>query len=184
MPEENEKKGNEKEANEESTAQGGGSSKALLFGIIGGVVVVNALVAFLLIQLLKPPNPAKEEAKMRADSLKQAISELTSIGSISDPPIEVVVNIPGTDGLRFLKVIVVLEYDDKLYKTIGDELTLRHAKLKNMLIEQLSTMTLEEVEDPGARTRIRKEFMRAVNKTLPDKAGQISNVYINEFITQ
>ena len=160
------------------------SNKMIMMGIIAGVIVINAIVAFVFIQLLKPPNPEEVDAKMKADSLKQSVTQQTTIGAISDPPLEAIVNIAGTDGMRFLKVVIVFEYNDKKDKKLGEELTLRNAKLKDLLIEQLSAMTLEELNEPDVRTKIRKEFMRTVNNTLPTKIGQISNVYINEFIIQ
>lgn len=159
-------------------------NKPIVAGIIAGVVIINAIVAFVFIQLIKPPNPEEIEAKMKADSLKQNVAQKTTIGAISDPPIEAIVNIAGTDGMRFLKVVMVFEYNDKKYKKLGEELIRRSAKLKDLLIEQLSAMTLEELNDADIHTQIRKEFMRTVNNTLPVKIGQISNVYFNEFIIQ
>ena len=159
-------------------------NKMIMMGIITGVIVINAIVAFVFIQLLKPPKPEDVDAKMKADSLKQSVTVQTTIGAISDPPLEAIVNIAGTEGMRFLKVVVVFEYNDKKDKKLGEELTLRDAKLKDLLIEQLSAMTLEELNEPDVRTQIRKEFMRTVNNTLPTKIGQISNVYIHEFIIQ
>ncbi len=176
----NRKKGG-KDGDENEKKQG--NNKIIFFGIIGAVVVINGLVAFLLIQLLRPPNPEKEAEKMRADSLRQVSTTQTSIGTITEP-IEVVVNIAGTGGMRFLKVVVVLEFDEKQYKDLGGELLLRQAKFKSQLIEQLSSMTLDEVEEGDVQARICKEFMRTVNSTLPEKGGEISNVYVNEFIIQ
>ncbi len=180
-------KNKEEEGKEEKVKEKGRSldkGKIIFLGIIGGVVLVNGIVALLLIQLLKPPNPQKEKAKLKADSLKQVENFQTAIGTISESPIEVVVNIAGTDGMRFLKAALVFEYDNKRYKSLGQELLLRHAKLKNLLLEMLSTLTLEEVNDPQMPSRIRKQFLKIVNKTLPVKIGKINNVYINEFIVQ
>lgn len=160
------------------------SNKIILIGIIAGVIIINTIVAFVFIQLLKPPNREEVEEKIKADSLKQSITEQTTIGAVTDPPLEAIVNIAGTEGMRFLKVVIVFEYNDKKDKRLGDELARRSAKLKDMLIEQLSAMTLEELSEPDVRTQIRKEFMRTVNNTLPVKIGQITNVYINEFIIQ
>ncbi|MGD9200853.1 MAG: flagellar basal body-associated FliL family protein [Chitinispirillia bacterium] len=160
-----------------------GGNKVIIIGIIAGVIIIEALMLFVFFQITKPPNQAKVEEKMRADSLRQAQSDQTSIGIISDPPIEVIVNIADTDGSRFLKAVIVLEYDKK-YTKLGPELILRHAKLKDMLIEQLSAMTLEELNESDIRAHIRNEFLRNVNLTIPEKLGQISNVFINEFIIQ
>ena len=174
----------EKKDAPKSVEQKPGNNKIILMGIIAGVIVINAIVAFVFIQLLKPPNPEEVEAKMKADSLKQTEVEQTTIGTIVDPPIEAIVNIAGTDGMRFLKVVMLLEYDESEYKKLGEELVRREAKLRDLLIKQLSAMTLEELNDADAQIRIQKDFMRTVNKTLPPKIGEISNVYIREFIIQ
>lgn len=184
MAEEEEKKQEEKKEQEKPKVKKSFGNIPLIAGIIAGVIVIEALMLLLFFQFIKQPNPEEVEAKMKADSLRQAVGVQTSIGVTSDPPIEAIVNVAGTDGMRFLKVVLVLEFDDRKYKKLGEELTLRHAKLKDLLIEQLSAMTLEELEDNDARIQIRKEFMRTVNNTLPAKIGQISSVYLNEFIIQ
>ena len=184
MADEKEKIHEEKKEPESTGEKKPAGNKPVMIGIIAGVVIINAIVAFVIIQLLKPPDNKDVEAKMMADSLKQSTTLQTNIGAITDPPIEVVVNIAGTDGMRFLKVIMVFEYDDKKYKNLGEEMMRRNAKFMDLLIEQLSAMTLEEINSADIRTQIRKEFMRTVNNTLPSKIGQINNVYINEFIIQ
>lgn len=184
MADEKEKIQDEKKESEKTEEKKPVGNKPIMAGIIAGVVIINAIVAFVFIQLLKPPNPEEVEAKMKADSLKQTVATQTTIGAISDPPIEAIVNIAGTDGMRFLKVVMVFEYDDKKHKKLGDELIRREAKLRDLLIKQLSVMTLEELNDAEAQTQIQKDFMRTVNNTLPSKIGQISTVYIKEFIIQ
>ncbi len=184
MAEENEKPQEEKKEPEKGGEKKSGSNMPLIAGIIAGVLILEALMLFFFLQMTKPPSSDEVDAKMKADSLKETISEQTTAGAVTEEPIEAVVNIAGTDGMRFLKVVLVLEFDDKEYKKLGEELIRRHAKMKNLLIEQLSAMTLEEANDPEAQIQIRKEFMRKVNNTLPEKTGQISNVYLNEYIVQ
>ena len=159
-------------------------NKPIIIGIIAGVIIIEAIMLFLLLRVTKPPSADDVDAKMKEDSLKQTMTQQTNIGAVLETPIEAVVNIAGTDGMRFLKVIIVLEYDNQQYQALGVELGKRTAKLKDMLIEMLSSMTLEELNRPDVRTQIRKEYMRAVNNSLPAKTGQISNVYLNEFIIQ
>jgi len=184
MAEENGKKQEEQKEQEKA---GGGKSRSnmpIIAGIIAGVIIIEAIMLFVFLRMTKPPSSEEVEAKMKSDSLKQTTVQQTTIGAIMETPIEAVVNIAETDGLRFLKVVLVLEYDDKDYKNLGFELERRQPKLKNMLIEQLSAMTLDEVNDPDAQGQIRKEFKRMINNSLPVKIGQISNVYLNEYIVQ
>lgn len=161
-----------------------GSNRKLLFGVLGGVILFNVIIAFALIRLTRPPDREAVEARMAADSVKQTRATETSVGAIVEEPVEAIVNIAGTDGMRFLKVVVRLEYDNGKYKKLGEELTRRLPRLKDLLIEQLSAMTIEELEELDARTQIRHRFVRKVNASLPEEIGQVSNVYLNEFIIQ
>jgi flagellar basal body-associated protein FliL len=110
-------------------------------------------------------------------------------------PIEVVVNIAGTEGDRFLKTSVIMEYVDRAEQKGGekgkeaasplaDALNQRMPKYKSYLIDQLSKMTLPELSAPGARDKIRKDMLRVVNETLPPKLGWVKNVYFTEYIIQ
>ncbi len=174
--------------NEDGKAAEGGekkkSSLPLVIGIIVGVLVVQAIMLFLFMTLTKPVDPEEEKAKAVADSLKQVQVSKTSVGTILDIPLEAVVNIAGTDGGRFLKIVVQAEYDADRYKNLPTELAKREVVFKNILIEQLSALTLPELQDVDAKTAIRKEFKRRVNNTLPQEVGEISDIYIVEFIIQ
>ncbi len=184
MADETEKK--EEEVTEQEKTGGGksGSNMPIIAGIIAAVIIVEAVMLFVFLRMTRPPSAEEVEEKMKADSLKHTTIRQTTVGTIMETPIEAIVNIAGTDGMRFLKVVVKLEYNEKKYKNLGVELERRHPKLKNMLLEQLSAMTLEEVNDTEAQTQIRREYMRIVNNSLPEKVGQISNVYLNEYIIQ
>jgi flagellar basal body-associated protein FliL len=174
----------------------GGSNKIMLIIILAVVVIVNGAIAFVLIQMTKPkeetPAVAAESKKSVSDSANTeqggASVEAMESPAMSEPPLDAIVNIAGTDGVRFLKISVVFGYDVGKYKDFGAVLTLAQPKLKDMLIESLSAMTLPEIQEPGARDKIRAKLKRDINKMIPEKKGQvlgqISEVYINEFIIQ
>jgi flagellar basal body-associated protein FliL len=160
------------------------SNKVMLWAIIVGMILLNGVMAFLLVRLtMKQMNPVAQENIV--DSTMIVEDRSTSVGAVSETPVEAIVNIQGTDGLRFLKVSVVFGYDSDKYKKLGEELTRRHAELKNLMIDLLAGMSLEDLEADNARDRIRNDLLRRVNTLLPEKeAGQISKVYLNEFIIQ
>ena len=139
---------------------------------------------FVFMGMTTPKDPEKEKAQAVADSLKQLEASKTSVGTIIDDPLEAVVNIAGTDGGRFLKINVVCEYDADRYPDLPIELLKRKAVFKDMLIEQTGAMSLDELKEPDSKLQIRKEFKKKVNAMLPPEAGEISNIYINEFIIQ
>jgi flagellar basal body-associated protein FliL len=174
----------ESSGNDENGKQPGGN-KVLLIGIITGVVLANALIAFIIVKAIQPDDPARVEAKAHADSLRNIAEMATAMGATTaETPVEAVVNIAGTDGERYLKAAVIFEYDDKHYPGLGEELQRRMPKFKNILIDFLSKLTLNEITAFDAREKIRKELLKRVNGSLPPNIGQIQNVLLTQFIIQ
>jgi len=154
----------------------------LVIGIIVGVVVVQAVLAYLII-----PKPVDEEAKAQKateDSLKLVSEAATKMGAVTeDTPIEFVVNISGTDD-RFLKAAVVFEYDEK-NEALGAELRKRApTKYKDMLIKHMSSLSFTEITDPSERDKICKDLQRMINASLPAKMGEVRSVMFTMYITQ
>jgi flagellar basal body-associated protein FliL len=166
--------------------EGGGSNKLLFWIILAGILVANSVVAAVIVMAtsknMGEGKPATEEI---VDTSSADEAPAVSMGAISDPPIEAIVNVAGTDGMRFLKVQVVFEYDEKKYKNLGAELARRAPQLKDLLIGHLSKLSLNQLKRPDAKEEIRKEVKRLVNNTLPeDDVGKVRDVYFNDFIIQ
>ena len=161
------------------------SNRIMMIGIVVGVIVINTLIAFALIKFTKPKNEQQKIAQQKADSLKTAKERATSMGATTaDVPVEAVVNIAGTGGDRFLKAAVIFEYDEKEYPDLGEELVRRIPKFKDLLINHLSRLTLEEVTEPDAKDKIRQDLLRLVNATLPTKLGEVREVLFTSYIIQ
>ncbi|MBD3420592.1 MAG: hypothetical protein GF398_10795 [Chitinivibrionales bacterium] len=160
------------------------SNMLMLIVVISVIVIVNGILAFAIIMATAPGKKTAETEQESIDSTESMAPTTTEIGTIHENPIVAIVNIAGTDGERFLKIGVRIEYDEKEYKNIVEVITRREPQLKNMLINQLSQLTLVELNEPDAKNRIRKEFVQRVNSSLPEKAGKISNVYLDQFIIQ
>jgi flagellar basal body-associated protein FliL len=160
-----------------------GPSKIIFYGIIAGAVIFNVIVATVLINITRPKDVAEIEAKAKSDSLKANEERGTEIGGVSDP-IEAVVNIAGTNGERFLKVVIRFEYDDKKYPKIVEEFKRRAPKFKDMLIDRLSQMTLTEINESETKTRIRQDILRVANNSFRPEDGELRDVFIDQFIIQ
>lgn len=168
-----------------TTAKDGNGNRVLFIGILAGVVILNAIIAFVLITITKPKSPEQIAARTQADSVKQATERITSMGATTaDAPIEAIVNIAGTDGDRFLKAAIIFEYDDKEYPDLGEELLRRAPRFKDLLIDHLSRLTLADVTEPDAKDKIRKDLGRLVNSTLPSKLGEVREVLFTTYIIQ
>ena len=159
--------------------------RMLLIVIIAAIVLVQIPVMFVLISITRPKTPEEIAAVARADSLRAVVQMATIMGATtSDNPIEAIVNIAGTDNERYLKVTVLFEYDNRAHPRLGDELAIRGPRLKTILLEMLSKLTLMELNEPTSQERIRKEYLQLVNGVLPESAGRVSNVLLDEFIIQ
>jgi len=160
-----------------------GSNMILVIGIIVGIVVIQTAVVYLIVP--KPPANEEEVAqKAKADSLKKLAEDATKVGATTeDTPIEITVNIAGTDD-HFLKAAIIFEYDEKNDK-LGAELRKRAtSKYKDMLIKHMSSLSLTEITDPSERDKICKDLQRMVNASLPKDMGEIKSVMFTNYITQ
>jgi len=164
---------------------GGGGKKSnliLVIGIVVGIVALEAAVTFLIAP--KPPANAEEIAqKAKEDSLKKAADEVTKVGATTDDaPIEITVNISGTDD-HFLKTAIIFEYDEKNDK-LGEELRRRAPKYRDVLISQMSSLSYKELTDPAERDKIRKDLLRMINASLPTKMGEVKDVLFKTYLIQ
>ncbi len=160
-------------------------NRIAFIGILIGMVLLNAVVAFVLVKATSPENQQKKEAKIYADSLKKAMEKNTAMGATTaENPIEAIVNIAGTNGERFLKAAIIFEYDDVAFPELGQELIKRAPKFKNLLIENLSKMTLMDLTEPDAKERIRKNLLKHINNTIPAKIGEVREVLFTTYLIQ
>lgn len=200
-PKEREKEKDDSKKSQEKQSPGPRGNKPLFAGIIAGVIVVEAILGIFLVKMIIPQGPSDGHAeKMLADSLQKIEEESTTMGATTaEAPIEVIVNISGTDGERFLKAAIVLEYEERGEKKPGgggghgekaaksplaSAIEERMPKFKSILIEHLSKLPLAECTAPDATQKLRRSLLHSINGTLPPKLGEVKNIYFTEFIIQ
>jgi flagellar FliL protein len=160
-------------------------NKFIVIGICVAIVVVQFIIAYVLINATKPKDPEKDAAKVAEDSLKQVTETSTHMGgTTAEAPIDVVVNIAGTNNERYIKAVIIFEFDDKAHPKMLEELEKRTPKFKDIFIDLLSRMTLAELSEPEAKEKIRKDLLRRFNATLPEEEGQIREVLFTSYIIQ
>jgi flagellar basal body-associated protein FliL len=153
----------------------------LVLAIVLGIVLVETAAVYYIAP--KPPKSDEEIAhKAMEDSLKLASEAATRMGAVTDPPIEVVVNISGEPD-RFLKAAIIFEYDEKNVK-LGEDLAKKMPKYKDMFHNHMSSLSLAEISDPTERDKIRKDLLRMINASLPAKLGEIQDVLFTTYIIQ
>jgi flagellar basal body-associated protein FliL len=159
------------------------TGRILFYAVIAGAVVFNIIIATVLVNVTRPKDVAEKEAEAKNDSLKATQERSTEIGGVSDP-VEAVVNIAGTNGERFLKVVIRYEYDDRKFPKMAEELKKRGPKLKDLLIERISPMTLTELNEPETRAKLRQDILRVSNNSMRPEEGEFRDAFIDQFIIQ
>ncbi len=177
------------------------TGKILFFAILAGAIVFNVIVATVLITVTKPKDLTEKESALDGKGPKgdekakkeAAGAQIHDEGEPIADPVEAIVNVAGTNGDRFLKVVLLLCYDAVKYPKMlgggggegkGGALGPKKALLKDMLIEILSQMTIEELSTPESKEKIRSDFLRKANSTLTPGTGEFSGVLIDQFIVQ
>ena len=91
----------------------------------------------------------------------------------------VIVNLAGTMGTRYLKTtFLVTGSDQKLNETfLGNK-----AKLVDITLNVLSSLTLAEIEEAGAKNIIREKLVNAYNQALDRKV--VEQIYFSDFVVQ
>ena len=91
----------------------------------------------------------------------------------------VIVNLAGTMGTRYLKTtFLVTGSDQKLNETF----VLNKAKLVDRTLNVLSSLTLAELEEAGAKNIIREKLVNDYNQALGHKVAE--QIYFSDFVVQ
>jgi flagellar basal body-associated protein FliL len=189
-----EKKPDDNEAKPKSDSELKAKSGPNIFIIIAIIIVANIMfvtIGFVAMHFLFGEKEDKlADELINPDSIKveEAVEVKTNLVTEVILPIkaDVVVNIAGTDGMRFLKARISVAYDSKARENKNIEANLAgiETQLKSKVNEYLSSLTLEQVNSPSIRQSIRTTLLADLNSMLPAKAGKLSNVYVEEFIIQ
>jgi len=142
-------------------------------------------IAWIIVRKINPPavNIEDEEAKKQ-----KAYEEAQKEADTSFGPIDITVNINGEEG-RFLKCGVQLGYSTNFLK-LGEELEARKVRIKDIIIDVMSSRSLNELMTNEGKQSVRKQIVEDVNKILPDKdekgkdLGKVSRSYFDSFMIQ
>lgn len=90
-----------------------------------------------------------------------------------------VVNLAGTMGTRYLKTsFIVTGADSKMKETFEAQ----KAKLTDITLNVLSSLSLADLEEPGAKNVLREKLVLAYNQALGKKIAE--QVYFSDFVVQ
>jgi len=91
----------------------------------------------------------------------------------------VVVNLAGTMGTRYLKTTFLVTGVDAGIKTAFDA---AKPRLTDVTLNVLGSLTLADLEEPGAKNVIREKLVAAYNQALGKKVAE--QVYFSDFVIQ
>lgn len=90
-----------------------------------------------------------------------------------------VVNLAGTMGTRYLKTTFIVTGTDAHIKEIFDA---QKAKLTDITLNVLSSLSLADLEEPGAKNVLREKLVLTYNQALGKKVAE--QVYFSDFVVQ
>lgn len=91
----------------------------------------------------------------------------------------VVVNLAGTMGTRYLKTSFLVTGADPNIKSVFEG---AKPRLTDVTLNVLSSLTLADLEEPGAKNIIREKLVGAYNQALDRKVAE--QVYFSDFVIQ
>ena len=91
----------------------------------------------------------------------------------------VVVNLSGTMGTRYLKTSFLVTGADP---TINSVFSAQKAKLTDITLNVLSSLSLADLEEPGSKNILREKLVLAYNQALGKRVAE--QVYFSDFVVQ
>lgn len=91
----------------------------------------------------------------------------------------VVVNLSGTMGTRYLKTSFIVTGADA---TINSVFTTQKARLTDITLNVLSSLSLADLEEPGSKNILREKLVLAYNQALGKRVAE--QVYFSDFVVQ
>ena len=174
----------EETAVEEEPAKKLPMRKVLSFAV---VAVVAAGAAWAAAEILtaepavedKPPENMVDESALPPDEEPEAREVSTTQDRLYTFD-DIIVNLRGTEGRRYVKTTIVFALSDpKLKKKMDDH----KVQLLDMLNGLLSSKTIEDIEGSEKREHLKREFRAEVNSLIGVKDA-VPQVYFTELIIQ
>jgi len=168
------------------------SRSIVKWAVIGVILLlfigIEVGLAVFFVNKLKTEDTTVKALEQEQEQVAKEVQMQTEMGATLEAPIEVTVNIEGTNGERFLKAGVQLEYDAS-YELLGPELEARKVKIKNIVIDILSARPLSELMTVEGKKSIRDAIVNDVNASLPNEiegkeVGKVRRSYFDSFIIQ
>jgi flagellar FliL protein len=181
----------DKKTEEMPMADSGGKSSIVKWALVGLILLlfvgIEVGISVFFVSKLKEPDLADIQKRNEEEQRQATLKEQTEIGTTMAAPIEITVNIHGEEG-RYLKCGVQLEYNPADIQ-LGVELEARKARIKDIIIDIMSSKALSELMTNDGKKAIRDQIVSAVNNILPEESGgkplgKVRRSYFDSFLLQ
>ncbi|HWA85564.1 MAG TPA: flagellar basal body-associated FliL family protein [Opitutus sp.] len=166
-----------------------GKVQALLFTLIPVVLaaVLAAAASWAVVEFVMIPRLRQRLAEPATAAPAPATAEHGKEGANSAKPGEppsyefanVVVNLAGTMGTRYLKTSFVVTGADPQIHSLFEA---QKPRLTDVTIGVLSSLTLADLEEPGSKNLLREKLVAAYNQAFGHKVAE--QVYFSDFVVQ
>jgi len=165
-------------------------ASVIKWAIVGAILLlflgIQVGMAVFFTSKLKPESEMKDDGKSDEDKKREEL-KAKEMGATLAAPIDITVNISGEEG-RYVKCKVQLEYDPKDVK-LGTELENRKARIKDIIIDIMSSRPLSELVTNDGKQIIKEQIVKDINDMLPETMdgkplGKIRRSYFDEFLLQ
>jgi flagellar FliL protein len=163
------------EENEETEEEAEEKGSSLKLVIIIVLVLVLAAGGFLAWMFLSSGDDSIDSLEMGGGEPVQVEDAATQTYALET----FVVNLNDPGGKRYLKTNIELEYSAE---GVGEELVRRLPQLRDMILLQLSSKALDDIQSVDGKIALRRELIQRINQTLT--SGKIRNLYFTEFVIQ
>lgn len=146
------------------------NNKSRMYFIYAGVLFIMTIAAFSFVMFVMKPVFMGNDISMASE--RRSSGKIYSIGSV-------IVNVANTEGRRYLKTALDLEINNN--KVVA-EIESKRSQLIDIMINTLSSKSLDEVTSSDGKDRIKKELMDRLNSEI--QSGRINRVFFTEFVVQ
>lgn len=151
--------------------------------LLAQIIVAYFLASYVIVPMFfdsaeatqKKKSPASEKAREERSGKDDDGKKYGVIHQLED----IIVNPAESQGSQFLLINLALEVKSKDDVEI---LKKREVIVRDILIRLLSGKTVEELDGPDDKERLREEIKKEVSKVLPE--GHLYNVYFSNYIIQ
>lgn len=141
------------------------------------LLIIGGLVAYFLLSN-NFDNTQASDQKQEKIVKKKKVSDMAEIGPIY-PLDQFIVNLVSNNADRYLKCKIDLEMDSP---DLQKELDKKLPAIRDIIINILSSKTVEEIQTAKGKEKLKEEIKRKINEILT--TGEIRHVYFTEFVIQ